>query len=381
MTLFLLIASGLFLLAALHPFITYPISLLVLRPFARKPLSLARAEGTDLKMALCFCAYNEERVMAAKINNLEKLRDAIPDLQILAYVDAGTDRTAELLGQRRDLVELYVSPERHGKTHGMNLLASQATAPLLIFTDANVMIDPEGLRRLADYFSNPEIGCVCGHLVYRNPGESITAATGSLYWRLEEWIKKTETELGSAITADGSLFAIRRDLHRPVPKALFDDMFLSLSVLCDGFRVVQAQDVTAYEDALSSQAGEFRRKARIACEAFNAHRLLWPRLMRLDPLLLYKYVSHKLLRWFAIYFLALAALTFEAALIIAAYNDAALILTALVAGALFAGWRWQIKPFGQLVDILLSLLGAGIGIFQSIAGTRYRIWTPSSSVS
>src|SRR3546814_4106513 len=49
---------------------------------------------------------------------------------------------------------------------------------------------------------------------------------------------------------------------------------------------------------------EFRRKVRIACQAFNCHRLLRPRLRKLPPLDRFKYVSHKVLRWFGIYFLA-----------------------------------------------------------------------------
>ena len=48
---------------------------------------------------------------------------------------------------------------------------------------------------------------------------------------------------------------------------------------------------------------------RIACRSFNAHRLLWPRLRRIGAFNLYKYASHKLLRWFSVLWLALASLS------------------------------------------------------------------------
>jgi cellulose synthase/poly-beta-1,6-N-acetylglucosamine synthase-like glycosyltransferase len=380
MTLFLLALSGTFFLAAIHPFLTYPLSLLGVRRFARYALNIAETAVEPTRITLCFCAYNEERVIDAKIENLVQLRRAIPDIEILAYVDAATDQTANRLSEHRDLLTLYDSPDRRGKTHGMNLLAAKATAPVIVFTDANVIVDPESLLHLERYFTDPQIGCVCGHLIYRNAGASVTAATGSLYWRLEEWIKQAETETGSAIGADGALFAIRRQLHHPVPDDIIDDMFLSLSIFCDGFRVVRAPDVIAHEDSVSSGIEEFRRKIRIACQSFNVHRLLWPRLRRLDPLTLYKYISHKLMRWFAIYFLVLSGLCFEAALVVAGFPLSGLALGVALAGALLAGWRWRIAVLAQAADILIALLGTGLGIYQSIRGKRYQTWTPSTSI-
>ncbi len=66
-------------------------------------------------------------------------------------------------------------------------------------------------------------------------------------------------------------------------------------------RIVRVADAVAYEAAVSRPAEEFRRKVRISCQAFNVNRALWPRLLRLPALDLYKYVSHKLLRWLSIY--------------------------------------------------------------------------------
>ena len=148
----------------------------------------------------------------------------------------------------------------------------------MVFTDANVMFAPDALPRLLRPFADPEVGCVCGHLVYTAPDGSPTAATGSLYWRLEERIKQLESRTGSVMGADGSIFAIRRALHRPPPRDIIDDMYVSLPMLCDGHRVVRAEDALAYEEIGLRPAEEFRRKVRIACQAFNVHRLLRPRL-------------------------------------------------------------------------------------------------------
>lgn len=370
--------AGLLILAAIHPFMTYPLSLVVLRRWRRARPPAAESAGETF--AVCFCAYNEERVIEAKTRNLLELRRRVPDLEILAYVDAANDRTAELLRRHEGPIKLHVSAERRGKTHGMNLLVKQANASIVVFTDANVMLDTDALDNLGRYFADPAVGCVCGHLVYVNPGETVTASTGSLYWRLEERIKQLESDTGSAMGADGSLFAIRRTLHRPVPEHIIDDMYLSFSILCDGYRIVRAPDVRAFEESVTSGAEEFRRKIRIACQAFNVHRLLWPRLVRSDGLTLYKYVSHKLLRWLSIYFFAGAALCLAGGLIAA--GQAAIAVAAALLGvvALAIGRSGRVKPLPQIWDIFVAFCGAGLGVWYSLRGERFQTWTPAGSI-
>jgi cellulose synthase/poly-beta-1,6-N-acetylglucosamine synthase-like glycosyltransferase len=380
MSILLSILGVLCLLAAFHPFTIYPWSLIVLKALRpSRPIGAARS-AERLSCAICVCAYNEERVIDKKIQNLLALRADEPDLEILVYVDGASDRTAQILRGYEAEIDLHVSPERHGKTFGMNLLAARARADLLIFTDANVLMDEECVRVFRRYFADPEIGCVCGNLVYTNPGESATASTGSAYWRFEEAVKKLEMESGSVVGADGSLFAIRRLLHRPPPAHIIDDLYVSLTILCSGHRVVQANDALAYEESVVSGREEFQRKIRIACQAFNVHRLLWPQLRRLDAVTLYKYVSHKLIRWFTIYLLALSALAFDAALLVAGHGGVAAALAVGAAAALVLGARFAIKPFAEITEILSAFAGTGWGVWRSLRGERYQTWTPAASI-
>jgi len=377
----LLILGILCLLVACHPFVTYPWSLLVLQ--ALHPAKRSRAADTaevPLNCAICVCAYNEERFIAHKVENLLALRAREPNLEILVYVDGSDDRTAEILQGYASQIDLHVGIERRGKTYGMNLLASTAQAPILIFTDANVLMDVDCVRDFRRYFADPEIGCVCGNLVYTNGGASATASAGSVYWRFEEAIKKLEMESGSMMGADGSLFAIRRALHQPPPEHIIDDMYVSLMILCSGYRVIQANDALAYEESVVSAHEEFKRKIRIACQAFNAHRLLWPQLRKLDTITLYKYVSHKLIRWFTIYLLGLAAISFMAALIIAGHAGIAVVLTVCTAAALLLGGISSMKPFAQLTGVITAFTGTGLGVWRSLRGERYQTWTPAASI-
>lgn len=370
----------LFGLLCLHPFITYPLSLELARRWQKSPRIHARHAAPrqdELSYAICLCAYNEASVIEKTIESLLSLRRRTGQLQILLYVDGATDGTAEIAGRYADQIELLISPDRHGKSYGLNRLAPLVRAPIMVLADANVQIAGDALINLGKYFRDPEVGCVAGHLAYSNGDDSVTAATGSLYWRLEEKIKRLESATGSVMGADGSLYALRRELFHPIPEGVADDMYVSMAVLCDGYRVVRGEDVRVFEQAGASAKDEFRRKIRIACQAFTTHRALWSQLRRLDGFSLYKYVSHKLLRWFTVFTLAGGAATaFAAASFMLGFGWA----MALFGGGLATLWlaeRAGISPVPMIIDMLRSFAATGLGVYQSIRGASVRTWEPA----
>jgi cellulose synthase/poly-beta-1,6-N-acetylglucosamine synthase-like glycosyltransferase len=383
----LLAASGVLAVLAAHPFTTYPASLFLAArgraareaPWPPQGMTPSAAPGPEARVALCVSAYNEEHAIRARIENMLALRATLPQLELLVYVDAASDRTAEIAGEYQDRVTVVVGTARHGKTHGMNTLVSLTEAEFVVFSDANVRFAPDAIPRLLARFADPAVGCVCGHLIYTSEAASATAETGSIYWRLEERIKDLESRTGSTMGADGSIFAIRRRLHRPPPPDIIDDMFVSMSILCDGWRVVRAADALAYEATVSRPGEEFRRKTRIACQAFNVHRLLWPRLRRLSLWNRYKYASHKLLRWLSGWLLAGAALCYAAGL--AAMGDWILLALSAAAGAglLALGLARPASAAGKLLDIAGAFAATSLGVLRSLRGDRFQVWTPPAS--
>src|SRR5207248_10950346 len=151
----LIIGCG-FLLLAQHPFVSYPLSLWLIARFRSLPLD-RRAAAPQETFAICLCAYNEEAVIRQKAENLLTLCRQTGSLQVLIYVDAGNDRMAEILREYGDQFVLIEGVERKGKTHGMNRLVALADATVVVFTDANVMIEPEAIANLRSYFADPQV--------------------------------------------------------------------------------------------------------------------------------------------------------------------------------------------------------------------------------
>ena len=376
-----LVAAGIFLVLAVHPFATYPLSLRGIR-FV-KPVPIQKSSGetaaTPLTYALCVCAYNEAGVIRTKVENMLELRRRLGQLQILVHVDGATDGTTEILQSYADRIDLVVSPQRRGKTYGLNRLVALATADVVVLTDANVHIEPNALVNMARYFQDPSVGCVCGSLTYVN-AETATAATGSAYWRLEEHIKQLESDTGSVMGADGSLYGIRRHLYRSIPRGVADDMHLSLRILCEGYRVVRAPDVRAFERSVPDAREEYNRKIRIACQAFTSHQMLWPRLRQLNSLTVYKYLSHKLMRWFTLVFLALSALCGLVGIAVVAGMPVAVGLAILGTLMITIEPYIRLKPLTFFVEALRSFLATSVGVWRALRGEKLRIWTPAASI-
>ena len=363
------------LILFVHPYVIYPASL-YLFPARRVAIDPTRRQPSA---SLLFCAYNEERSLPSKVENLRAISAGRSDVECLAYSDCSSDGTLDLLQQQADLIRPVSGTKRTGKALGMRRLVTMAQNDILVFTDANVILDPRSIDPLLSYFSDPEVGGVAGTLVYVNPDESTTAQVSSAYWRLEEVIKQLESRCGSIMGADGSIFAVRRELYPEVPGHLLDDFIASISVTFQNHRLIHATDVVAYERSATVSADEFRRKRRIACRAFNTHRYLWPTIRRrYSAGDLYKYVSHKLLRWFGMVTLSVAAVS---AILMFALVGLPLVGAGLVVAGAGVFWLGQrgVPVASAASELLLSIAATYLGIIDSLRGKTYQTWAPALS--
>ena len=379
MSIVFFVLAALFLLAAVHPFTLYPWSLSRFqhRP---KPAPGSLQAGRPM-LSICMSAYNEEKVIAAKAENLLAMAQAYGPAEILIYIDGQRDGTAAILEAYRDRIRVIASPERRGKTAGLKTLVGMASGERLAFTDANVVAAPDSLLRLGEALDDPTVGCASAHLIYTNPADTETSRSGADYWTREEWVKSQESKTIGVVGVDGALFMMRRDAYEPPPDDIIDDLYVSLTALIKGYHVVTVPGAVVEERSATSAVEEFRRKVRISCQGVNVHRLLWPRLRTLPPGLLYGYLSHRLLKWLMPYMVLASGLCGLAGLICVMGGARTLLL--LLAGLALAGLGVlaRLSLVVRMVVYAFMLLGVGRGVFESLVlGRRYVTWKPAVSV-
>jgi cellulose synthase/poly-beta-1,6-N-acetylglucosamine synthase-like glycosyltransferase len=358
--------------ATVYPYLIYPLLLRLL------PVRLVAHADVPLRFSLLLCAYNEAESLPAKLQNVRALRARHPDLQVLAFDDGSNDGTWQLLSSDPALITAVRGKGRCGKAFGMKTLAKLAEGDVLVFTDANVIVDATALDRLRTYFGDPEVGGVCGSLVYEHDPDSATSTVGALYWRLEESIKELESRSGSVMGADGSIFSIRRTLYPDFPDTVLDDLTVSMSAVFAGKRLVRAADVVAYERSVAQRSEEFARKVRIAARAFHTNAVLLPQLRRMSPINRFKYASRKLIRWFGAVPLAvgsIAALVAAASVSLAAFAILAGLVAATGALAIVA----RRGPLAAGAEIVIAMGATAIGVFKAAQGHRMVTWAPPKS--
>ncbi|WP_340264218.1 glycosyltransferase family 2 protein [Sphingobium mellinum] len=361
------------LLGLMWPFLVYPAILRLLPTRAEQP-----APGAPPSASLLFCAYNEAAAMPEKLANLAMLKARHPGLEILAFDDGSSDDTARLIEAQGDLVTLLRGPGRSGKAHGMKQLAARARGDILIFTDANVLLDEDAIARLLARYADPRVGGVLGSLHYMGEGESATASVGSLYWRIEERLKDEESRTGNVMGADGSIFSIRRALYPDFPDSVLDDLTVSMAVVFAGHRLVKARDVIARERLVAGRGDEYRRKVRIAARAWHTHHHLRPQLRRMSALDRFKYASRKIVRWFGGLFILTGAI---AAAVLAFRLSPLLALAGAALALLLLGLGLRAKggALAAIVDILIAYAATLQGVARAMSGRTVTVWNPAKS--
>ena len=335
------------LLIVFYTYLGYGILLYIIirlrRLFKGKPQKTVMPQDDELPtMTLMICAYNEEDVVAEKMENTLAIDYPKDKLRIMWVTDGSNDHTNELLSAYPE-VDIVFSPERRGKTaalkHGLRELQTRYVA----FTDANTMINTDALREIARLFRDPTVGCVSGEkrVAARKAGEMAAEGEG-LYWKYESTLKRWDSELYSAMGAAGELYAIDPKLCREVPdEALLDDFMMSMYVVQAGKRIAYTADAYAMEYGSANIYEESKRKRRIAAGGLQS--IWWLRSMLnplRQPLVTFQYVSHRVLRW--------------------SITPIAMVLLLLVNIALVAigaGSFYTVMLIGQALFYLAAILG------------------------
>jgi glycosyltransferase involved in cell wall biosynthesis len=200
---------------------------------------------------------------------------------------------------------------RVGKAGALGAAVAQAEGEVLIFSDANSIFGPGCIANLVRSFADPDVGGVAGNQVYVRGDDADAIAVGERsYWDFDRALKEAQSDAGNVIAGTGALYAIRRELFRPIPPGVNDDFFLSLAVIDSGYRLVFEPDATAYEPVAGSRTLEYARRVRIMTRGLRCvaavPRVLDPRRTGFYALQVF---SHKVLMRVMAVPLAVVALT------------------------------------------------------------------------
>ena len=358
----------------------YPLLLVLVGPFCRRPPSLA---PVPLHVSVVIAAHNEARHIKAKLRNLLAQRVELASLQVVVASDGSRDGTVALASSLDDPRILVLDLPRQGKNDTLNTAVAHCHGEVLVFTDADVQWLDGTFAALLAPFADPQVGATGGNMVIPLSGKGLSYGE-ALYRRQEAWLRRLEQRAGCCVSADGALQALRRALYQPIPARVNDDFFISTCAPAAGFRVAYVDQARAVDYGTEGAGRQFSRRQRVTVGGLIS---LKARRRLLDPFRYGLYavalISHKLIRRLAPVLLLPLLLSNLLLLDAGGFYRLALLAQVLAYAVALAGLldrRQRLpRPFRLAAFVLVTAAGMSLGLWHFLRGRSYAQWAPDQT--
>jgi cellulose synthase/poly-beta-1,6-N-acetylglucosamine synthase-like glycosyltransferase len=366
--------------AIVYTYAGYPLLLMLISRFRRKPV--LRREFTPA-VTVIIAAYNEERDLAAKLENTLALDYPKSKLEIIVTSDCSTDRTDEIVHSFAPRgVRLHRQTERLGKTAAQNAAVEKATGEILLFSDATTHYRADVLRLLMRSFADESVGCATGNVIYAHDADSSVSHGTRSYWNYEFLLKKHESAITSLIGVCGCMYAVRRSAYVPLYHEACSDFLVATTMVRQGLRAVYEPEAVCVEEPNAKANKELAVRVRIIAQTLAD---LWRNRDVLNPFRKGFYavqlLSHKVLRYLVPLFLIVLLITsgllvfkslFYATFFIAQIG----FYLAAAASALMIRLGVNSRLLALPQYFVITNVACLIALFKLVSGERYIKWEP-----
>jgi cellulose synthase/poly-beta-1,6-N-acetylglucosamine synthase-like glycosyltransferase len=378
--LFAEIGFGLSAAALFYTYAGYPLLLAIVS--ALRPRTVRRGEFVPT-VSIIITAYNEERGLAAKLENTLALDYPRELLEIIVASDCSNDRTDEIAREFAHRgVRLYRQSQRLGKTAAQNAAVEQARGEIVLFSDATSLYQPDAVRAMMPSFADATVGCVAGRLEYVDGSGSRVGRGARSYWSYETFLKRHESRVGSLIGASGCLYSVRRSAYVPLYHEACSDFIIATKMVEQGLRAVYEPNAVCFEETNRQSDKELKMRVRIIAQTFTD---LWRHRSLLNPVRSGFYgvqlLSHKVMRYLVPFFLM--GLFASSAVLASGSLFYRLLFAAQLACYACPAFAWMLDRVGiqsRLLALpqyfLLANLASLIACYQFVRGERYASWEP-----
>ncbi|MCF8429796.1 MAG: glycosyltransferase family 2 protein [Bacteroidia bacterium] len=327
--------------------------------------------------------FNEAAYIEDKIQNSLALDYPANKLKLIFISDGSSDDTHDRIKKYPNVMALH-EDKRSGKASAMNRAMKFVTTPIVVFCDANTVLNKEAIKELVKHYQDEKVGAVTGEkrIISTNKEGASTAGEG-IYWKYESLLKKLDSDFYSVVGAAGELMSYRTSLYKELPAdSLLDDLMQSMQIAIDGYRVIYEKKAWAAETASANVKEELKRKIRISAGA-------WQSMLRLgqafNPFhnfkLFFAFISHRVLRWTLAPFSLLVLLIVNVILAVNLYSIYSVFLVCQLGFYVLAllGWyfenkRIKVKVLFVPYYFFIMNLCVFLGLFRFLKGKQSVSW-------
>lgn len=189
-------------------------------------------DNTDVNyvdgISVIFLLQNGEKILADKIQCLQKEINDFEHSELIIIDDASKDSSVQMLKKiNNNRVRIVLKEKPMGIPHSMNLGVSMALYQHIVFCDQRQWLRRGAIRSLVEPLKNQRVGAVSSCI-----SDFDKTKKRSMLRSYENFLKRCEGRLGSLVGVYGPLYAVKKDCYKEMPgNIILDDLYMTLSIL------------------------------------------------------------------------------------------------------------------------------------------------------
>lgn len=253
------------------------ISYMYFRHHSSKAWNLKIDKSFAPSVAIMIPAYNEEKWIIEKLQNVKETIYPKDKMEIIVIDDSSTDQTVlkaeQFIQQNQELnVRIQEVKPRCGKARALNQVLESVKRDIVIVSDADSFWSNDMLAKTLPYLADQAVGAVSGMQVLTNPSASSTTEAENCYLQLTSYLRVGQSKLYSTIRFEGGACFFRRNAFEKFDeKTGADDSGTALEIVQHGYRTIVVPEAKFY----SPSPRRFSQRVRVKVRRANHLLSLW----------------------------------------------------------------------------------------------------------
>ncbi|MEM2479089.1 MAG: glycosyltransferase, partial [Candidatus Pacearchaeota archaeon] len=182
-------------------------------------------------------AYKEEKVIGKCLDSILSQRIPFSYEIIVAAPDKRTLDVVKKYQNKYKQIKIVQDPGK-GKPIALNLIFKIARGDILVLTDGDLFLGKNSIYHLIKHFSNKEVGCVSGKVIYQIKKGHLFYEWAKLSEKLFDKLRKSQAKEKKLWHPTGYLYAIRNNLIKQIPpNSLADDAVIGYLIYSKGYKI------------------------------------------------------------------------------------------------------------------------------------------------